>query len=297
MGECDPNLRTMKTFHSFLNFKSSTVLTAIVVLLLCLDLSMAKFTPLEIDNHPCTAEKLKQTTKYICDNDGNVICQSGWKNSEPEDPLNPCSEPICHGEAGCENGMCRAPDYCACEVGWEGARCEICIPLPGSNKELVIMLWNVIVRTNGLVLIVKYLIVTIVKKTVPKLVGVWNPMSASVLMAGLVQIVPNVCQWQVAYMEIVVNIPILVNAKQILKDIFVINQFALLDVSMVNVLKALLILLLEFLKTIFAFVKLDGARQLVMYQFAIGNVRLWVELVPNQINVIVLKPIPFVKIR
>ena len=66
---------------------------------------------------------------------------------------------------------------------------------------------------------------------------------------------------------------------------------------MVNVLKALLILLLEFLKTIFAFVKLDGVRQLVMYQFAIGNVRLWVELVPNQINVIAPKPIPFVKIR
>ena len=63
---------------------------------------------------------IQQTTKYICDNDGNVICQSGWKNSDPEDPLNPCSEPICHGEQGCENGMCRAPDYCACEVGWEG---------------------------------------------------------------------------------------------------------------------------------------------------------------------------------
>ena len=60
-SECDPNLRTMKTFRSFLNFKSSTVLTAVVVLLLCLDLSMAKFTPLEIDNHPCTAEKLKVT--------------------------------------------------------------------------------------------------------------------------------------------------------------------------------------------------------------------------------------------
>jgi len=134
MGECDPNLRTMKTFRSFLNFKSSPVLMAIVVLLLCLDLSLAKFTPLEIDNHPCTAEKLKQTTKYICDNDGNVICQSGWKNSEPGNPLNPCSEPICHGEAGCENGMCRAPDYCACEVGWEGARCEICIPLPGCEQ-------------------------------------------------------------------------------------------------------------------------------------------------------------------
>ena len=65
-SECDPNLRTMKTFRSLLNFKSKTVLTAVVVLLLCLDLSMAKFTPLEIDNHPCTAEKLKVTfKKYI----------------------------------------------------------------------------------------------------------------------------------------------------------------------------------------------------------------------------------------
>merc|ERR1712226_901668 len=297
MGECDPNLRTMKAFRSFLNFKSSTVLMAIVVLLLCLDLSLAKFTPLEIDNHPCTAEKLKQTTKYICDNDGNVICQSGWKNSEPEDMLNPCSEPICHGEMVAKTECAALRIIVLVKLDGKVLDVKYVFRCLDANKEHVIMLWNVIVKTNGLVLIVKYLIVTIVKKTVPKLVGVWNPMSASVLMAGLVQIVPNVCQWQVAYMEIVVNIPILVNAKQILKDIFVINQFALLDVSMVNVLKALLILLLEFLKTIFAFVKLDGARQLVMYQFAIGNVRLWVELVPNQINVIVLKPIPFVKIR
>ena len=145
---------------------------------------------------------------------------------------------------------------------------------PDANKEHVIMLWNVIVRTNGLVLIVKYvrfflqitwkcrkccknifcfvkiqLIVTIVKKTEPKLVGVWNPISAckfqisiqflekttlifffcifkAVLMVGLVKIVPIVCQWRVACMEIVVNTLILVNVKQILKDIFVINQFA-----------------------------------------------------------------------
>ena len=53
-SECDPNLRTMKTFRSFLNFKS--VLT---VFLICLDFSTAKFTPLEIDNHPCTPENLK----------------------------------------------------------------------------------------------------------------------------------------------------------------------------------------------------------------------------------------------
>ena len=66
---------------------------------------------------------------------------------------------------------------------------------------------------------------------------------------------------------------------------------------MVNVLKALRMLQLEFLKTIFAFVKWDGAGQLVINQSAIGNVKHWVELVPNQINVFAPKPIPYVKIR
>ena len=62
-SECDPNLRTMKTFRSFLNFKSVEILTVFVVLLLCcLDFSTAKFTPLEIDNHPCTPENLKVIT-------------------------------------------------------------------------------------------------------------------------------------------------------------------------------------------------------------------------------------------
>ena len=33
---------------------------------------------------------------YFCDQHGNVICQSGWKQSEiHKDPLNPCTQPIC----------------------------------------------------------------------------------------------------------------------------------------------------------------------------------------------------------
>jgi hypothetical protein len=53
-------------------------------------------------------------------------------------------------------------------------------------------LWNVIAKISGLVLIVKYLIVTIVQKMVPKLDAVWNLMSASVSTVGRVKIAPNV---------------------------------------------------------------------------------------------------------
>ena len=60
---------------------------------------------------------------------------------------------------------------------------------------------------------------------------------------------------------------------------------------MVNALKALTQI------PIFAFVNLDGAEMLVMKQSAIGNVRIWVEPVTNQINAYVPKTIPFVKIR
>ena len=31
----------------------------------------------------------------------------------------------------CENGICTAPDHCACEIGWEGALCNVCVRLPG----------------------------------------------------------------------------------------------------------------------------------------------------------------------
>merc|ERR1719431_1457061 len=94
----------------------------------------AGFTPLEIDNHPCTPERLKSTTSYICDHKGTVICQAGWKQPEnlKEATRNPCSEPICnHDNLGCLHGVCRSPNFCACEVGWEGLNCEICVPLPG----------------------------------------------------------------------------------------------------------------------------------------------------------------------
>ena len=36
---------------------------------------------------------------------------------------------LCNQE--CIHGTCVSPDMCACEVGWEGMVCDICIPLPG----------------------------------------------------------------------------------------------------------------------------------------------------------------------
>ena len=76
----------------------------------------------------------QSTISYICDYKGNVICQSGWR--QPLDPhqakINPCSIPICnHDNMTCSHGVCRAPNFCACEVGWEGINCDVCIPLPG----------------------------------------------------------------------------------------------------------------------------------------------------------------------
>ena len=35
---------------------------------------------------------------------------------------------------GCKHGICRAPNMCACEVGWEGNNCEICVRLPGCEN-------------------------------------------------------------------------------------------------------------------------------------------------------------------
>ena len=31
----------------------------------------------------------------------------------------------------CDHGTCIQPNICACEIGWEGVRCEKCLVLPG----------------------------------------------------------------------------------------------------------------------------------------------------------------------
>ena len=72
----------------------------------------------------------QRTRSYFCDRRGNVICQSGWeKSQEKENPLHPCSEPICRD--GCNNGECKAPNYCTCDIGWTGLDCSTCLEKPG----------------------------------------------------------------------------------------------------------------------------------------------------------------------
>ena len=51
-----------------------------------------------------------------------VELATGWREPEHVEPLhllNPCLEPVCDAEdGGCVNGECRAPNLCACEIGW-----------------------------------------------------------------------------------------------------------------------------------------------------------------------------------
>ena len=56
---------------------------------------------------------------------------SNNNGTNPSDPLNPCAEPIC--ENGCVHGLCKSPNFCACQVGWEGISCDICISRPGCD--------------------------------------------------------------------------------------------------------------------------------------------------------------------
>eukprot|EP00095_Tigriopus_kingsejongensis_P000636 maker-scaffold275_size226830-snap-gene-1.26 protein:Tk00636 transcript:maker-scaffold275_size226830-snap-gene-1.26-mRNA-1 annotation:"protein jagged-1" len=113
-------------------------------LLLLVPLSLAQprggprgllLTPLRIEELPCVAENLRESYRYICDDEANVICLSGWMekpNGDDRDIRNPCPIPICdyQGET-CSHGECVRPDVCACDVGWAGHLCNHCIPLPG----------------------------------------------------------------------------------------------------------------------------------------------------------------------
>lgn len=89
----------------------------------------SRLTPLLIDIIACRPEYLENQDRYVCNSKGVVSCNHGWKESEPADPVHPCRVPICNPE--CQNGQCKAPNLCACEIGWKGADCSNCIDLPG----------------------------------------------------------------------------------------------------------------------------------------------------------------------
>ena len=127
---------------------------------LCLASPNREHTPL-LNEMPCIAENLKvsqvqlskilvsnlhpffqETDHYICSDDHKMICLTGW--SEPE---NACRTPVCDfvtavdedgeriaSKSCSEHGECVRPDVCACEVGWEGAACDQCIPMPGCKE-------------------------------------------------------------------------------------------------------------------------------------------------------------------
>jgi len=102
-----------------------------LTVLLALPLAWAwSLTPTTIDNHMCKPEKLKNQARYICDTTGKVECLTGWKDKDyNKDPHFPCAEPICNPK--CENGECKLPNICSCEIGWDGLDCGTCIDMPG----------------------------------------------------------------------------------------------------------------------------------------------------------------------
>merc|ERR1712029_1267435 len=111
-------------------------------------------------------EKLKATNRYICSSNGTIICQNGWEPChDPEkEKLEPCSMPICDPQ--CQHGECRAPNFYACEIGWEGTHCDTCVLLPGCDHGTCENALNVIVKMGGTVLTATFLNARIVNMDV-----------------------------------------------------------------------------------------------------------------------------------
>ncbi|KAM7289608.1 uncharacterized protein ISCGN_029737 [Ixodes scapularis] len=62
--------------------------------------------------------------RFRCLANGSKECLEGW--TEPE-----CDVPACADGCHPEHGFCERPGECLCKMGWEGARCERCTPMPG----------------------------------------------------------------------------------------------------------------------------------------------------------------------
>ncbi|KER32803.1 hypothetical protein T265_01276 [Opisthorchis viverrini] len=75
-------------------------------------------------NNTCTKICLKNSTQYVCDSNGDKVCEPGWSGSE-------CDTPIC--KVGCHpnHGNCLQPGECECAIGWQGPYCDECVKYPG----------------------------------------------------------------------------------------------------------------------------------------------------------------------
>jgi len=94
-------------------------------LLLLTDLaSPNKITELEIDNYHCKPEVLKNQRNYYCTVKGEIVCRNGYQGPETF-----CKTPVCSPD--CKKGKCIAPELCACQVGWSGKACDVCLRRPG----------------------------------------------------------------------------------------------------------------------------------------------------------------------
>eukprot|EP00094_Tigriopus_californicus_P012846 TCALIF_12421-PA protein Name:"Similar to wif1 Wnt inhibitory factor 1 (Xenopus laevis)" AED:0.16 eAED:0.16 QI:0/0.38/0.42/0.85/0.53/0.57/14/174/1791 len=134
----DLNIHDSGSNFNLKNRRSKTMFSLLVGLTLVAQLAQAghinrRQTPLVHDDMPCLAENLRETDHYICNDDNEMICLSGWS-----EPANQCRTPVCQfrtAEADvtktCKHGDCARPNVCACEVGWDGVACDECIPLPG----------------------------------------------------------------------------------------------------------------------------------------------------------------------
>jgi len=65
-----------------------------------------------------------QKDRYTCTPDGKIQCLEGWIGDL-------CQVPKCGNDCDPQHGYCVKPGECKCNLGYQGASCRECIPLPG----------------------------------------------------------------------------------------------------------------------------------------------------------------------
>ena len=149
--------------------------------------------------------------------------------------------PIC--DPKCQHGECRAPNFCACEIGWEGTHCDTCVPLPGCDHGTCenALECNCEDGWDGAYCDIRkqlnaigYLFLGYTKKhffiqlnaRIVNMDVAWPPMNVFAMMVGVAKIVLAAQPYPDVKTENVELIPTLANVKTSGQDIFVTNLFA-----------------------------------------------------------------------